>query len=36
MRKLSDNYPFLQYVVNYVFDHAEKAMSGGAMRGKIV
>ncbi|KLU89624.1 ankyrin repeat domain-containing protein [Magnaporthiopsis poae ATCC 64411] len=36
MRQLSDNYPFLQYAACYVFDHAEKALSGGAMREEIV
>jgi len=36
MRHLSDNYPFLLYAASYVFDHAEKALSGGAIRQEIV
>ncbi len=32
---LSVYHPFLQYSANYVFDHAEKALSGGAMRQEI-
>ncbi|KAK4106667.1 hypothetical protein N658DRAFT_482468 [Parathielavia hyrcaniae] len=36
MRRLGDNYPFLLYAASYVFDHAEKALSGGAMRDGIV
>ena len=36
MRYLSDNDPFLLYAASYVFDHAEKALSGGAMRQEIV
>ena len=35
MRDLSENYPFLLYAVNYVFYHAERALSGGAMRQEI-
>jgi ankyrin repeat protein len=36
MRQLSENYPFLLYAASYVFDHAEKALAGGAMREEIV
>ncbi|KAK4031521.1 ankyrin repeat domain-protein [Parachaetomium inaequale] len=36
MRQLSENYPFLLYTASYVFDHAEKALAGGAMREEIV
>ena len=36
MRYLSDNDPFLLYAASYVFDHAENALSGGAMRQEIV
>ncbi len=36
MRHLSDNYPFLLYAASYIFDHAEKALSGVAMRQDIV
>ena len=35
MRDLGDNYLFLQYAAGYVFDHADKALSGGAMRQEI-
>jgi hypothetical protein len=36
MRHLSDKCPFLLYAVSYVFDHAEEALSGGAIRQEIV
>ncbi|KAK4138478.1 hypothetical protein BT67DRAFT_368450, partial [Trichocladium antarcticum] len=36
MRQLSGNYPFLLYAASYIFDHAEKALSGGAMQQEIV
>lgn len=36
MRQLSGNYPFLLYAASYVFDHAEKALSGRAMQEEIV
>ncbi|RYP60263.1 hypothetical protein DL770_010028 [Monosporascus sp. CRB-9-2] len=36
IRELNDNYPFLEYAANHIFDHAEKALSGGAMQETIV
>ncbi len=36
MRRLSEKYPFLLYAANHMFDHAEKALFGGAMRQEIV
>ncbi|KAK4031736.1 ankyrin repeat-containing domain protein [Parachaetomium inaequale] len=36
MKLLSDSYPFLLYAASYIFDHAEKALSGGAMQEKII
>ncbi|KAK3299614.1 uncharacterized protein B0H64DRAFT_102714 [Chaetomium fimeti] len=32
---LNDRYPFLRYATTYLFDHAEEALSGGAMREEI-
>ncbi|KAL5610682.1 hypothetical protein FOBRF1_006799 [Fusarium oxysporum] len=34
--ELNNNYPFLGYAASYIFQHAEKALSGGAMRDVIV
>ncbi|RYO79300.1 hypothetical protein DL764_010029 [Monosporascus ibericus] len=36
MKALNDNYSFLGYAASYIFDHAEKALSGGVMREIIV
>ncbi|RYO78508.1 hypothetical protein DL764_010111 [Monosporascus ibericus] len=30
IRELNDNYPFLKYAASHIFDHAEKALLGGA------
>ncbi|KAH8892380.1 hypothetical protein GQ53DRAFT_123336, partial [Thozetella sp. PMI_491] len=35
IRELNENYPFLRYTASYIFDHAEKALSGGVMREAI-
>ncbi|EJT73268.1 ankyrin repeat domain-containing protein [Gaeumannomyces tritici R3-111a-1] len=35
IRQLSKDYPFLQYAASYMFDHAEKALSGETMQQEI-
>jgi hypothetical protein len=36
MELLKDNYPFLHYATECIFDHAEKALAGGAKREGII